>query len=63
MEALVAGTLFDGVHVPLFTAPQVALPVLCDRSVAQLIVAALSTTSLAYGYRVSADEAPRAVAG
>jgi hypothetical protein len=55
--------MFDGVHVPLFTAPQVALPMLCDRSVAQLTVAELSTTSLAYGYRVSADEAPRAVAG
>jgi hypothetical protein len=47
MEALLAGTVFDGVHVPLLTAPQVALPVLCDRSVAQSIVAELSTTSLA----------------
>jgi hypothetical protein len=47
IDALVAVTVFDGTHVPLLTTPQVALPLLCDRSVAQLIVAELSTTSLA----------------
>ena len=48
--------MFDGVHWPPLTVPQVAVPVLWERSVAQVTVAELPTTSERYGYRCSADE-------
>ena len=46
MDTLVAVTEFVGVQVPPDTAPQVAEPVLCDVSVAQLTRAELPTTSV-----------------
>ena len=56
IDFFVAATVFDGVQLPPLTVPQVALPVLWERSVAQATVAELATTSERYGYRFSADE-------
>jgi hypothetical protein len=49
MAAIFAVTGFEGVHVPFATAPHVAVPELCERSVPQSTVAELPTTSLTYG--------------
>jgi hypothetical protein len=56
IPTLVGVTLFEGVQDPLLTTPHVAPPVVCERSVPQLRVAELPTTSVMYGYRRSADE-------
>jgi hypothetical protein len=46
MEILVAAAVLVGVHVPPDTTPHVADPVLCDRSVPQLMRAEFPTTSV-----------------